>query len=67
VWNNGSWVMHTMSSWFWHKIGYGTGKEVLTGAELGWVVMLSVEANKWLEEEEVPQAWFSSYTRTARA
>jgi hypothetical protein len=21
VWNNWSWVMHTMSSWFWHKNG----------------------------------------------
>jgi hypothetical protein len=22
VWNNWSWVMHTMSTWFWHKTGY---------------------------------------------
>jgi hypothetical protein len=43
------------------------GKGVLTRAELVSVVALSVEADKWLEEEEVPQAWFSSYTRTARA
>jgi hypothetical protein len=24
VWNNWSWVMHTMSTWFWPKIGYGS-------------------------------------------
>jgi hypothetical protein len=23
VWNNWSWVMHTMSTWFWHKTRYG--------------------------------------------
>jgi hypothetical protein len=22
VWNNWSWVIHTMSTWFWHKNGY---------------------------------------------
>jgi hypothetical protein len=22
VWNNWSWVMHTMSTWFWHKTEY---------------------------------------------
>jgi hypothetical protein len=43
------------------------GKGVLTGAELGTVAALGVKVDKWLEEEEVPRAWFSSYTRMARA
>jgi hypothetical protein len=36
---------------------------VLTGAELSSAAVLGVEADKWLEEEEFPQAWFSSCTR----
>jgi hypothetical protein len=42
-------------------------KEVLAGAELGSAVALGIEADKWLKEEEIPQAWFSICTRTARA
>jgi hypothetical protein len=33
VWNNCFWVMHTMSTWFWHKTGYDTGG-CITGAEM---------------------------------
>jgi hypothetical protein len=40
------------------------GRGVLTGTELG---SAGVEADKRLEEEEVPRAWFSSSTRTVRA
>jgi hypothetical protein len=41
------------------------GRGVLIGAELSSTTAVDVEADKWLEEEEVPQAWFSSCTRTA--
>jgi hypothetical protein len=45
-----------------------TGKGgVLTNVELGSAAALGVEADKWLEEEVVPQAWFSGCTRTTRA
>jgi hypothetical protein len=37
-------------------------KGVLTEAELGSASMLDVEVDKWLEEEEVSQAWFPSCT-----
>jgi hypothetical protein len=43
------------------------GKGVLTEAELSSAAVLGVEADKWLEEEEVPRAWFSSCTRMERA
>jgi hypothetical protein len=49
------------------KLEGNDGKRVLTRVELGSTVALSVEAVKWLKEEEVPQAWFPSCTRTARA
>jgi hypothetical protein len=42
-------------------------KGVLTRAELSSVVTLSVEADKWLEEEEIPQAWFSNCTIIGQA
>jgi hypothetical protein len=42
-------------------------KAVLSGAELSSVAALDVVVDKWLKEEEVPQAWFSGCTRTARA
>jgi hypothetical protein len=41
------------------------GKGFLTGAELGSVAAHGIEADKWLEEEEVPQAWFTSCTEMA--
>jgi hypothetical protein len=48
------------------KLEGDDGKGILIGAELSSVATLSVEADKWLEEEEVPRAWFSSCTRMAR-
>jgi hypothetical protein len=47
------------------NLGEKAGKGALTGEELNSAVALGVEANKWLEEEEVSRAWFSNYTRTA--
>jgi hypothetical protein len=49
------------------NLGGEAGKGALTGEELSSAAALSVEVNKWLEEEEVSRAWFSNYTRTARA
>jgi hypothetical protein len=49
------------------NLGGEAGKGVLTNAELYSVAALGVEADKWLEEEEVPRAWFSSCTIMARA
>jgi hypothetical protein len=49
------------------NLGGEAGKGVLTGAELGSAATLSVEADKWLEEEEILQVWFSSCTRMAQA
>jgi hypothetical protein len=49
------------------KLEGNDGKGILIRVKLGSVVVLGVEADKWLEEEEVPQAWFSSCTTTARA
>jgi hypothetical protein len=36
------------------NLGGEAGKVVHTGVELGSVAALGIEANKWLEEEEVP-------------
>jgi hypothetical protein len=49
------------------NLGGEAGMGVLTGVELGSSATLGIEADKWLVEEEVPRAWFSSCTRTARA
>jgi hypothetical protein len=49
------------------KLEGNDGKGVLTRADLGSAMALGVEVDKWLKEEEVPQAWFSSCTRTTRA
>jgi hypothetical protein len=49
------------------NLGGEAGKGFLTGAELASVAALGVEADKRLEEEEVPQAWISSCTRMTLA
>jgi hypothetical protein len=33
VWNNWSWGMHTMSTWFWHKTGYDTHRPCLASTQ----------------------------------
>jgi hypothetical protein len=62
---NGHWTSAYMP--LQENLGGEAGKGVLTGAVLGSVAALGVKADKWLEEEEVPRAWFSSCTTTARA
>jgi hypothetical protein len=62
---NGHWTSAYMP--LQENLGGEAGKGVLTGAELSSTAALDVEAKKWLEEEEVVRAWFSSYTRTTRA
>jgi hypothetical protein len=49
------------------KLDGNDGKGVLIGAELDSVEALGVEADKCLDEEDVPQPWFSSSTRTTQA
>jgi hypothetical protein len=62
---NGHWTLAYMP--LQKNLGGEAEKGVLIGVELGSAAALGVEVDKWLEEEEVPRAWFSICTRMARA
>jgi hypothetical protein len=49
---NGHWTSSYMP--LQENQGGEAGKGILIGAELGSVVVLRIEVDKWLEEEEVP-------------
>ncbi len=34
VWNNWSWIIHTISTWFWHKTEYDTARPIRPSAHI---------------------------------
>jgi hypothetical protein len=51
-WGNGHWTVAYLP--LQENLGREAGKGVLTRAERGSATALGIEADKWLEEEEVP-------------